>query len=177
MRRLVALGAALVLVASFAGSSVAAPPTSQVNRVVGDFDFLTMDGSLAGHVVVNYKEPTQKQWVPGTLDVTWAEGAAFPYAQPPYGVKVSHTILTWAGFGFNEPDSSIQSGAGGSMCDFGGYWNATCHGFQIAVKQFTNGTPSMIAFAQGTEWGWDPAIWYLVGPGDFHITYVGPTGS
>lgn len=178
MRRLAALGAAIMLVASVAGSSVAAPPTSQVNHVVGDFDFLTMDGAPAGHVVVDYREPTGKRWVPGTLDVTWVEGAPFPYNQPPYGVKVSHTILTWAGFGLStgEPAVIVQSGAGGSMCDFGAEWNATCHDFQIIIKEFNDGTPTLIAFGQG-DWGAGPSEWYKVGGGDFQITYVGPTGS
>ena len=182
MRRLVAFGSALVLVAVLAGSSVAAPPTYRVNHVVGNFDFLDRDGSVVGHVVVNYGEPTYAQVVPGSLDVTWLPNVRFPYDEPPYGAKESHTVL---GAGFFGPDSTgpgqtghefIESGATGSMCDFGAPWNYLCHdfGFVVQLNPFGDGR-NFVGFS-GSEWVSPPTQFYVVGPGAFQVTYVGPTG-
>jgi hypothetical protein len=170
MHRLVAFGSALVLVAALAGSSVAAPPTYRANHVVGNFDLLDWDGSVVGHVVVNYGEPTYGQVVPGNLDVTWLPNVRFPYDEPPYGAKESHTVL---GAGFFGPDGS---GATGSMCDFGAPWNYVCHdfGFVIELDPFGDGR-NLVGFGS-SDWVSSPAEFYVVGPGAFHVTYVGPTG-
>ena len=58
MRRVFAFTCAVLLAASFAGSSAAsAPPTYRASHVAGNFDFLDDDGSVAGHMVVNYEPP------------------------------------------------------------------------------------------------------------------------
>lgn len=176
MRRFAALLAALMLIASLASASVAAGPAVRVNRMVGNFDFLDWDGSVVGHVVVNYAEPNGTKWVPGSLDVTWEPGARFPYPQPPYGAKQSSTLLTAAWFGPNTTVAGgVETGATGSMCDFGAPWNATCHDFTVVIEKFRDGH-NLIAFGV-PDWENNPAEWYPIGEGAFALTYAGPTGS
>jgi hypothetical protein len=171
MRRMLALGAALLLVTSLAPLGAAAgPPTA--NRMVGNFEILEGDGSLVGHIVVNYTVPNDRHWVPGTLDVTWEPGARFPYAQPPYGARQSHTVLAAAWFGPGDGDW-IETGVTGAMCDFGAPWNATCHEFMMVIQDYPAGIPDLIAFGPP---GWEDAQWYLAGDGAFALTYVAPTG-
>ena len=177
MRRLVAIVAAAALVASLAGSSLAAAPSYRVNRMVGNFDILTWDGTLAGHVVVNYSEPTYEQYVPGRLDVTWVPGALFPYEQPPYGADESHAVLVAGWFGPGTPSTFIETGTMGSMCDYGAPWNAICHDFEVVIQEnpFGDGR-NLIAFGV-PDWEGNPAAWYVVGRGSFALTYTGPTES
>lgn len=177
MRRWMAMIAAVVLVASLGGSSLAAGPSYRVNRLVGSFDFLDWDGSVAGHIDVNFKEPTYADVVPGRLDVTWVEGARFPYEQQPYGVDESHTVLTAGWFGPGTPNEGgipfIETGASGSMCDFSAPWNAVCHDFTVVFQEDvdTAGTDFVAFFGSGED-----GEFYLVGPGSFALTYAGPTG-
>ncbi len=174
MRRLVAVFAAVVLIASLAASAVAAGPTYRVNRMVGNFDILDWDGSLVGHIVVDYTEPSAQKWVPGSLDVNWVPGARFPYQQPPYGAKQSHTVLTGGSFG-EDPIGVIGTSATGSMCDFGWAWNATCHDFAVVIQVNPGGDGrNLIGFSTPS---WETTEFYVVGPGAFALTYVGPTGS
>ena len=182
MHRLVAFGSALVLVAALAGSSVAAQPTYRANHVIGNFDFLDWDGSVVGHVVVNYGEPTYGQVIPGTMDVTWLTNVRFPYAEPPYGAKESHTVLGagsfgpgWTGPGENGHEFIVSS-ATGSMCDFGAPWNYVCHdfGFVIEINPLGDGK-NLVGFSSA-DWASLPTQFYVVGPGALHLTYVGPTG-
>ena len=174
MRRFLALLAALVLTASLASASVAAGPESRVNRMVGNFDFLDWDGSVAGHVVVNYTQSSDGRWVPGTLDVTWVPDARFPYSQPPSGAKQSHTVLIAAWFGPNATvDGVVETGTTGSMCDFGAPGNATCHDFTVVIEEYGDGN-NLIAFGF-PDWENSPAEWYPIGAGAFALTYAGPT--
>ena len=179
MRRVVAILAAMALMGSLAGSTLAEGPHDRVNRVVGNFDFLDWDGSVVGHVTVNYQEPTAQQWVPGSLEVTWVPGARFPYQQPPFGAKMSRTILIAAWFGppvGGEP-GAIETGAQGSMCDFGAQWNGICHDFQVVIERNADlHGQHLIAFGM-PDWENAPAEWYVVGPGSFTVTYAGETGS
>ena len=182
MRRLVAIGSALVLVAVLAGTSVAAPPTYRVNHVVGNFDLLDWNGSVVGHVVVNYGEPSYEKIIPGTLDVTWLPNVRFPYEEPPFGAMESHTVLAAGFFGeeWTGPDQTghkfISSGATGSMCDFGAPWNYFCHdfGFVIELNPFGDGR-NLVGFGS-SNWVSPPTQFYVIGSGAFHVTYVGPTG-
>jgi hypothetical protein len=174
MRRAFAFTCAVLLAAAFAGSSAASgPPTYRANHVAGNFDFLDYDGSVAGHMVVNYGEPSYEHFVPGTLDITWVDGARFPYEQPNYGVKQSHSVLV-AGF-YGQEGTVVSSGASGSLCDFGAPWNATCHDFAVAFFMNPNGDgKNYITFGTST---WDtPTETYLIGKGTMAMNYVGPTG-
>ena len=181
MRRLVALLGAVVLVASLAGSSVAAAPTFRVNHVVGNFDLLDSDGStILGHVVIDYREPTDMQVVPGTLDVTWRPDGRFPYDDA-FAVRESHTVLmaAWFGPGLPNPGQApfVETGTSGSMCDFGTLGNAVCHDFMVVfqLNPFGDGQDSVL-FGR-LHWDNSPFESYIVGRGAFHVTYAGPTGS
>ena len=177
MRRIVAILAAIVLVGSLAGSTLAEGPHDRVNRVVGNFDVLEWDGSVVGHVVVNYQEPTAQEWVPGSLDVTWVPGARFPYPQPPFGAKVSHTILVAAWFGPAGEPGAVETGTNGSMCDFGAQWNATCHDFQVVIERSADAQGQHLIGFGTPDWENAPQEWYIIGPGAFTVTYAGETGS
>ena len=68
MRRLLAVGAALVMVVALASSSAAAAPTSKVDRFHGSFDLVIgyayAGGAptlLNGHVVVDFRAPTDAE--------------------------------------------------------------------------------------------------------------------
>jgi hypothetical protein len=126
--------------------------------------------------LVGYAEPNDRQWVPGTLDVTWEAGARFPYAQPPFGAKRSSKMLTAAWFGPNATvEGIIETGVTGSMYDFGAPWNATCHDFTVVIEEYGNGD-NLIAFGV-PDWENNPAAWYPIGDGAFALTYAAPTGS
>jgi len=123
MRRLLAVSAALVMVVALASSSLAAVPTSRVDRFVGSFDLVKGAGwvnhpptLVGGHVVVNFTA-TDTNLVPGVLHVYMPSGNA---------VRRSHAQLTWAGF--KESDvydpvthvwyDAIEAWAHGSWCDY-----------------------------------------------------------
>ena len=95
MRRLFAVSAAFAMVVALAPSSLAAGPTSKVDRFVGSFDLVNGWGYeghdptlLGGHVVVNFTA-TDAKLVPGSLDVYMPSGNA---------VRQSHAQLTSAAF-------------------------------------------------------------------------------
>jgi hypothetical protein len=190
MRRIVALLAAVVLVASLSVSSVAAGgPPAQVNRVVGNFDMVDEQGNLVGHVVVNFQEPTTRQLVPGTLDVYWAPGAA--QASPPFPfmaldwppVKESHAQLLGSWFGDEIVPGfghMISGGASGYLCDYTAPWNAGCRDFSVVFQDFDRrGVQDVIGWAvnPSSPGLYDYTYWYKIGRGAFVVTYAGPTGS
>ena len=130
MRRIVALMAAAMLVASVASTSLAAaPPTA--NRFVGDFDIVDFDlTTRIGHVEANFSEPTAGKLVPGTIDIYWAGGE----------VRETHTQLVDTEFGettWEDPYSptgefhAIYGRATGSRCDYRGVGDGTCEPFAM----------------------------------------------
>ena len=91
MRRVLALIAAVVLVGSLAGSSLATgtPPSSSF---VGNFDLLTEDGTLLGHSIAQLFEPTNRRLVPGSHDFRGA---------PSNAIRESHAVIGGAHFWFD----------------------------------------------------------------------------
>jgi len=189
MRRLVALLSAVVLVASLASVSLAAGPTERVNRFVGNFDMLhPQTGEVVARVVVNFKEPTRTQMVPGTLDVYWTPGWGdpanadfFPFmALDWYPVRESHAQLI-GGFFSRDPDlGGLVGGASGYLCDYAVEWNADCRDFTaIFIKSDDPALPNRVAwgFKPAGEPKYDYRYWFDVGKGAFSLTYAGPTGS
>ena len=190
MRRLLAVSAALVMVVALASSSLAAVPTSKVDRFVGSFDLVkgyAWDGGsptlLGGHVVVNFTA-TDAKLMPGSLDVYMPGGSA---------VRRSHAELTWAAFAEDdyttgEPGSdetgsihAIEAWANGWWCDYRGPRDASCQPFIIVFQQITTpgvADPHRVGVAFGTlEWPKGPeADWYMAGMhGSWALTYAGPT--
>ena len=176
MRRMVALLAALVLTATLASAGSAAGPTSRVNHLVANFDILDWDGSVVGHLVADYKEPTADRFVPGRLDVAWVGGARLPYGLPAEGIAESHTLLVWAGFGPGTP-GPVETGTNGTMCDYVAAGTATCHEFQVMFEQNYDGLGTNLVGFGVPDWENNPAEWYKIGRGSFVITYAGPTGN
>jgi hypothetical protein len=187
MRRLLALIAAVVLVASLASSSLAAGPTDKVNRFVGNFRMLhPQTGEVVARVVVNFKEPTHAKMVPGTLDVYWTPGWGdpanaefFPFMDLQwYPVRESHAQLIGGFFG---PDAGgIVGGVSGFLCDYTVEWNADCRDFSaIFITSDDPALPNRVAWGFKPEGGpdYDYRYWFDVGKGAFSLTYAGPTGS
>jgi hypothetical protein len=183
MRRLLAVSTALVMVVAFASSSLAAEPTSKVNRFVGSFDLVkgaAWDGGpptlLDGHVVVNFTA-TDAKLVPGSLDVHMPSGNA---------VRRSHAVLTWAAFwddNWTDVTGSyhaIEAWANGWWCDYGGPQDASCRPFIIVFQQIMSpdvAEPNRVGVAFDTlVWPTGPqADWYMAGThGAWALTYAGP---
>ncbi len=185
MHRGLALFAAVGLVASLAGSSLAAGPASQVNRFLGNFELASGWGIgespptlLHARVVVDFSMSTNTHLVPGRLDVYWPSGSA---------VRESHAQLTWAGFwdsywtwegtDFHSVDVNVR----GSWCDYRGPGDASCRSFYMVFQKMISPSvpePNRV----GVEWDtlvWleEPvAEWYNAGKnGAFVLTYAGPT--
>ena len=183
MRRVLALLAAIVLVASLGASTVsAAPRVPKVNHFAGDFDMTGTNGTVIAHVTVDFKEPTTKQMVPGTLDIVWA-----PYdtANPPFPflplnwppVKESHAQLLGSHFdtAYNPAGFHVvNAGTDGYLCDYTAPWNAGCRQFWVLFVQVVEKTAPDVAM-----WSVDQEHWYFfgVGKGGFHMTFAGNTGS
>jgi len=171
MRRTVALLVSVVLIASLAVSSAAAAPKRE-NSFTGNFDITDWDGSVVGHVIAKFREPTDKEVVPGTFDVTWVPGARFPFVQQPYGVDESHAQLVAAWFG--PGGTGTEVGISGYICDYSAPWNANCHDFSVVFEKGAG----LIGFADtrgSTDYEWDE--WFQIGKGSIVIHYVGPTGG
>lgn len=184
MRRLLAVSAALVMVVGLASSSLAAEPTSKINRFVGSFDLVKGTAwaggpptLLDGHVVVNFTA-TDAKLVPGSLDVYMPSGKA---------VRQSRAQLTWAAFGDDDWTDltgsyhAIEAWANGRWCDYGGPQDASCRPFIVVFQQITTpgvAEPNRVGLAFDTlDWPAGPeADWYMAGThGAWALTYAGPT--
>ena len=171
MRRFLALLSAGVLVAGLPASSVAAAGQSEKpNGFAGDFDMVAGDGTVVAHVVANLKEPTDKQLVPGTVDIYWAAG----------DVRESHAQIVRAYFWplADEPTEGSQIGtfAYGSLCDYIGPQAGSCQPFaMVFVDTVAKAFRNHVGFSvPGTSDCCDGA-WYDVGRGDFALKYSHPT--
>jgi len=191
MRRVLALIAAIVLVASLASVSLAAGPTARVNRFAGNFDML-YGGEVVARVVVNFKEPTSTQMVPGTLDVYWTPGwgypdnaAAFPFMDLKwYPVRESHAQLIAGFFGHDADAGGLVAGVSGYLCDYTVEWNGDCRDFSaIFVRSDDPAMGNRAAWAFNPvmnpegEKVYDYASWFDAGTGSFSLIYAGPTGT
>jgi hypothetical protein len=137
MRAVLAFLAGVCLVASVASVSLAAAPPN-ANRFVGQFDIVDWDlTSVIGHVDANFSEPTSSRLVPGTIDITWAEGSRF---------RETHAQLVDADFGemtWEDPFSptgtfhAIYALATGYRCDYTGMREATCEPFAMMFQHIT----------------------------------------
>ena len=182
MRRLLALLAAGMLVGSVCASGVAAAPApsqARTNSFVGSFDMVEgWSGRVAAHVVAQFKEPTFKQLVPGTLDIYWTPGTtADPYewTGAPFGARESHAQVLRAAFW--QGDGQTASEVDGYLCDYELPNVASCHPFQMGFFQFDDrGIPTQVAF-EGTDQWCCNGQWYDVGPGTFELTYVSDTAN
>ena len=186
MRRVLALFAALVLTAALAGSSVATAGQPKLNHFVGNFD-MVLEGTnqVVGHVVADFKEPTSKHPVPGTLDVVWApydvSDPPFPYFMDLGGTPVRESHAQLLSAWFDTYDDSVwghvvTAGTDGYLCDYAGPWNAGCRYFSVLFQLTTLGP------AKATNWspgdGADGNRFVLeAAKGAFHLTYAGPTGG
>jgi len=182
MRRIVALLAALVLLASVGASSVSAGQrTPRVNHFVGNFDMTDTNGTVIGHVHADFKEPTLTRMVPGTLDIFWEP---YDVANPPFPfmpldwppVKESHAQLLAAWFDGGDTDWAgyvVTAGTSGYLCDYTAPWNADCRPFVALFQTTTSGpAPHLVQFFPG-----DDGVLFPAGRGSFVLTYAGPTGG
>jgi len=186
MRRLTAILAVVALVGSLAASSVAAaPPVARINHFFGTFDML-VEGTdqVVGHIVVDFREPTLEQVVPGTLDVDWEpydlDHPPFPFmtlAYPP--VRESHAQLLTAHFDTYDDQywgHVVTGGTDGFLCDYTGPWDANCRYFSVLFQLTTLGPPRAANWSVGDFADPDRVV-FEAGQGSFVLTYAGPTGS
>jgi hypothetical protein len=172
-RRSLALIAGLVLVATAATSSLAAPSR---NHFSGDFDLVTGDGVIAGHVTAQLFEPTDSRLVPGSYDFVGVPG---------WGIRESHSqigVVNWW-YDANNPEPGLGGSnvafAEGVECLYFGPGDSFCHAFAVMfVDVIDPSLPNQVAFADhhvngdpSAEWEFD--MWFTVGAGDFVLRYVG----
>ncbi|MEI7744692.1 MAG: hypothetical protein WCK58_13205 [Chloroflexota bacterium] len=177
MRRILATLSVLALMLSLAGAGMtSAHERERVNHFEGSFELLDWDGTLIGRVRTSFGEPTDRQVVPGTFDVTWVAGAPrFPFTQHEYGVDESHAQLVAGYFGPNDGALGVGAGASGFICDYAAPWNANCHGFSVSLQRNVDGKGTNLVGFEGGDGNYDE--WFVVGRGTFSLTYVGPTGG
>ena len=179
MRRFLALLSAFVLVSSVSATSVAAAPApreTRTNSFVGSFDIVEgWTGRVAAHVVAQFKEPTFKQLVPGTLDIYWSPDTTVdPYEGTgvPFSARESHAQVLRAAFW--RGDGQTGSEVDGYLCDYDVPNVASCHPFQMGFFYTDPAAPRMVAFEGVDQWCCN-GIWYDVGPGKFELTYFSDT--
>jgi hypothetical protein len=173
MRRVVALLAAVVLTASFAGSSAAATPTPRVNSFVGSFS-LAEEGTWHswGLVVASLAMPTDQRLVPGTF---------VQYGSPDNSIRRSEALIGNAHFWYDpnnsnggKPGANVAFGEGVN-CIYWGPNNTTCQPFAVMyIDNIDPTVPNQVAFANHKDDSdnWVFEYWYWVGPGLFKLTYV-----
>lgn len=192
MHRFLALVAAFILSASLASAGVAAdPPTSRVNAFVGNFDLVDWDMQTpVAHVVASVREATESRLVPGTVDITWAEGSPFwgdwsPYYANGRVPRQSHAQLFKAQFTESTYGSATATEVfvSGYLCHyFGpppsewGSFDATCAPFVISFQVIDDAyTPHRVGFSLPGDFGCCDGPWYPATTGAFSLTYAGPT--
>jgi len=90
MRRVLALIAAIVLVAAFAGSAAATPAGPEGSSFVGKFEMINMDdGTASGWANVEIRVATEQRLAPGSYDFLGARG---------YSIREAHAVLGSSGF-------------------------------------------------------------------------------
>lgn len=195
MRKLVALAAAVLLTASLASASVAAAPTSRVNRFVGNFDLVDWDmHTPVAHVVANVGEVTEQNLVGGTVDIYWAAGSPFwawdssPYFTDGRVPRQSHVQVFKVQFAQGDFDtySTTDVWVSGYLCSYWGpppadwgHFDAACQRVVIDFQQINDAfTPHRVGFSLPDDayWGCCEGPWYpATRDGSFVTTFVGPT--
>ncbi len=168
MRRVLALVAAILLVASLGPSSAMAAPASQPNSFHGDFDMLDPgSGDVVAHLVVDLLDTTASRPGSGSIDIRWAPGGS---------VVSSHGDITEVWFG-QQPDTTDWgairwAGGGGTLCDrtTGG---TSCGPFWANFNETVD--PAFLNYVIWSAPGTD--TWYQIGKGDFVLKYLGPAGK
>jgi hypothetical protein len=173
MRRVLALIAAIVLVGSLAGSSLAAG-TPQ-NSFTGDFDLMAEDGPLLGHVTAKLFEPTDQRLVPGAYDFMGA---------PSNWIRESHAQIGGIDFWYDpnhEPNGAAIRGANvafgwGVECIYVGPGDSICHDFAVMfIDNVDPSVPNQVAFANSKldNGEFDFQYWQVAGKGSFVLKYSG----
>ena len=174
MRRLVALLAALVLLGSLAGSSVAANPVPR-SSFTGDFNLLLEDGTPWGHATAQLVQPTDQRPVPGHFDFRGVPGIAIRESHAQIGqVHFYYDPNHWPN-GARYPGANVVR-AEGVECVYIDLNNADCH--QWAMMLIDNKDPSVpnqaaFAISKLANGDWDFQYWQIVGRGDFVLRFSG----
>lgn len=169
MRRTPAALAALMLVGSLAGASLA---TDGVPRSFfqGSFDLLDENGTLLGHATASLFEPTGQRLVPGSYDFKGAPGN-------PAGILESHAVIGSAHFWFDPlflPNGATTPGAyvgraDGVECVYRGPNDTDCH--QLGIQYVDNVDPSVLDEVQ--FYGYWGEVTQFVGAGGFTLRFSG----
>jgi len=147
------------------------PEPKTPNSLVGSFDILMLGGSsqIAGHIVVDVREPTATSLVPGSFDVVWVSGNL---------IRESHAQLVKASFSRLSPTYTIAI-AEGVVCDYRGAGDASCHDFAVGLSEVQPEADRAVYFADSKsgdgQWLFDE--FYIVGKGTFSLNFTSPTGG
>jgi hypothetical protein len=172
MRRVASLIAALVLVASPAGSSLAAGPVG-ASSFSGSFELLAEDGTLLGHATAKLFQATDQRLVPGSYDFIGA---------PSNWIRESHAQIGGTAFyhdphhwpnGATYPGADVAYGWG-VECIYSEPGNAICHDFAVMfIDNLDPSVPNQVAFANSKlENGeFDFLYWQVAGKGGFVLKY------
>lgn len=177
MRRLVALVAAMLLVASLTGSSLAAAGGPKSSSLSGSFDLLTGDDPpvLLGHAIVQLFEPTEQRLVPGSYDFIGAAGNPIleshaQIGQTHFGFAAEH----WA-IGAAYPGANIAIGEG-VECVYYGPNETDCHGFAVEFIDPLDPAgrhEAVFANQKDEDGNWMFEYWQTVGTGNFSLRFSG----
>jgi hypothetical protein len=150
--------------------------TSEAPSFAGNFDLLDFGSParLVGHVAAQFTEPTLRQPVPGSLDITWAPVIADTGSGwPPPGVRESHARILWTWFSHGI-DGFTHARVQGILCDYLGPQNASCHPFQADFAASDDATlPNQVGFGPSDTCCSGP--FYNVGKGAFELVNAAAT--
>ena len=141
MRRVLALGAALALVVSLAGSSLAAGSIPGTSRFVGSFDTY-FQGQLVGHINAVLVPTTDSQFIGGSYSTSASFGSSVAI---PTEVRFYHQA-TYNKVWFN----GLEVGTGQGKTAFTGHF----------VDYFDHSTPDTVEF-------WGQTMAPVTAPGRF----------
>lgn len=137
MRRVLALIGAVLLVASLAGTSIAASKSAN-DSFTGDFDVIDPgSGAVVGNVDAQLSPPSDRQFLPGTYQFTSAPGLP---------IRETRAVVANALFWIDPNGGMPHAMATGAVCDIDNPGDYTCHGdWAVMFREFP-GEPNSILF-------------------------------
>lgn len=167
MRRILALLAALALLGSLAGPSLAADPV-QRSFFQGSFELRADDGTLLGHATAQLFEPTDQRLVPGTYDFAGAAGNPIRESHAQIGIAHFWFDPHFLPTGASTPGAYVGRGEG-VECVYVAPNEADCHWWVVQFVESLD--PAGLDEVQFYgPWGEETQF---VGKGSFTVRFSG----